>query len=177
MSTEAIYDWEAIETDYVVGNITYRALCDKYGVSESRLTKVAIQRNWTSKRKEFREKRKQEAIDRTLEVQVADKVEFDALTDNACDGMLRRIARAVVEDKFTAKDLVQLPGALETIQKIKYRRLDIPAPMQRHQVDDMTPPGESEDDDLADLVDTAMQDYHGNGYDSGDNGHTDDQAD
>ncbi|KPL08303.1 hypothetical protein AMJ86_01100 [bacterium SM23_57] len=177
MSTAAIYDWDAIETEYVVGNITYRELCSKYGVSESRLTKVAIERNWTAKRKEYRERLRQEAIERTLETQVASKVEFDLLTDNACDGMVRRIARAVVEDQFTAKDLIQLPSSLKTLQDIKYRRLDIPSPTQRHEINDLTPPGEADEEDIAARVDAALEKFHGNGYDASGDGNTDGQDD
>ena len=48
------FDWNKIETEYVTGNMSYRKLCEKYGISYTALTYQAKNKNWVEKRISFR---------------------------------------------------------------------------------------------------------------------------
>lgn len=50
-------DWIAIRAEYIAGQLGYRRLADKYGVSINALSDHAAKENWVEKRKQYREKR------------------------------------------------------------------------------------------------------------------------
>lgn len=49
-------DWLKIKTEYINGHISYRKLAEKYGVSESSLTRKAISEGWKAEREAQRSK-------------------------------------------------------------------------------------------------------------------------
>ena len=49
-------DWKAIKAEYIAGGIGYRKLAEKYGVSFSTLSQLAMREKWTDLRNKAREK-------------------------------------------------------------------------------------------------------------------------
>lgn len=50
-------DWQAIKTEYIAGNTSYRKLAEKYKVSFSTLRKIAAKEQWTQLRNNAETKR------------------------------------------------------------------------------------------------------------------------
>ena len=50
-------DWVPIRAEYIAGQMGYRKLAEKYGVSENALYAHAKKENWSADRKKYREKR------------------------------------------------------------------------------------------------------------------------
>lgn len=67
-------NWEALETEYLIGEISYAALAVKHEVSRRQLEKQAKEREWGRKRAEWRGKTavkaRQKCTDETVEIHV-----------------------------------------------------------------------------------------------------------
>jgi len=50
-------DWVPIRAEYIAGQMGYRKLAEKYGISENAVYAHAKQENWSADRKKYREKR------------------------------------------------------------------------------------------------------------------------
>lgn len=50
------YDWQKIETDYMVNDLSYRQIAEKYGVSESSVARRGKKNEWPEKRQQFASK-------------------------------------------------------------------------------------------------------------------------
>jgi len=142
------YNWNEIEQEYVTGKLTYRELADKHNVSESRIGVVGGKRDWAKKRKEYREGINTAAIEEAKKATAFEKGRFDELTTRACDAVVAAMAQQATEaynagrlnDKVSKSILSAVREALE----IKYRVLDIPLPVQRHDVPkEIIAPGEA----------------------------------
>jgi hypothetical protein len=171
------YNWNEIEQEYVTGKLTYRELADKHNVSESRIGVVGGKRDWAKKRKEYREGINTAAIEEAKKATAFEKGRFDELTTRACDAVVAAMAQQATEaynagqlnDKVSKSILSAVREALE----IKYRVLDIPLPVQRHDIQEpIKAPGERIEEELKEFLSTrgltsiAEIEVGGNGADS-----------
>ena len=171
------YNWNEIEQEYVTGKLTYRELADKHKVSESRIGVVGGKRDWAKKRKEYREGINTAAIEEAKKATAFEKGRFDELTTRACDAVVAAMAQQATEaynagrlnDKVSKSILSAVREALE----IKYRVLDIPLPVQRHDIQEpIKAPGERIEEELKEFLSTrgltsiAEIEVGGNGADS-----------
>ena len=79
-------DWEAIKTEYITTDISYRSLADKYGMTYTRLHTRAFEEDWKSARDEYKDKLVKKSV------------------DLICDEQAERIARAIrIGDKMLEK--------------------------------------------------------------------------
>ena len=60
-------DWLKIKSEYVSGNVSYRELSEKYGVSQSVIRKRAAAEKWTGTKTEQRNKIRTELEQKTVE--------------------------------------------------------------------------------------------------------------
>lgn len=60
-------DWQTIKTEYITGNISYRKLCQKHGVSYTTLSERALDEGWVKARERFRAKTLSKTLDKTSE--------------------------------------------------------------------------------------------------------------
>lgn len=91
------YNWSAIRSEYVTKNITYSALCDKYGCSMSTLTKKASAEGWANARKKHRKK-----VERKIEEKAAAKkaekiIKEMSKTEELAEILLEWIEKAITE--------------------------------------------------------------------------------
>ena len=100
----------------------------KYKVSERHLARKASAGKWSDKRREFRKRKVDLALEAKLDADVLDKKGFDRLTDFACDGLLARLAIEVnsIEGDGTYLEPKEIASTIKILQEVKYRRLDIP---------------------------------------------------
>lgn len=70
-------EWEKIKTEYITGDISYRNLADKYGMTYARLQNRGLAEDWKGQRAEYKENLLKKSI------------------DLICDEQAERIARAI----------------------------------------------------------------------------------
>lgn len=105
--------WDAIRTEYITTDASYKALAKLYGVPFSQIRARSVEEDWIKKRKEFVEKRRKEAIekahefyndenDRTIRIasKLLDKIEVsvDALLPEDRDG-IKKLTSAISDLK------------------------------------------------------------------------------
>lgn len=63
-------DWPAIKQDYIMdAKMSYRQLCDKYGVSSSQLNRVAKQEQWVALREQYQREVVAKAMQSVIDAQ------------------------------------------------------------------------------------------------------------
>ena len=87
-------DWVPIRAEYIAGQMGYRKLAEKYGVSENALYTHAKKENWSADRKKYREKRGADLVARYARM---DTRRMEAIF-RASEKMADRLA-AMMEDE------------------------------------------------------------------------------
>lgn len=142
------YNWSAIETEYVTGNISYADLAQKHGVSNDVLTRKAIKRNWTDKKQQFKDRMLEQANKKRLQETVLEKIHFDMMCEQSCDLAVSAIQRALIdyihrkETLIDSLDMLNMAKAMQAWQDIKYRSLGVPAPKQVIETNPYSAPAE-----------------------------------
>lgn len=102
-------NWDKMETEYVTGDLSYKQLADKYGVSKTSIGRRAIKHDWTAKRRRHR--------DETY-TEVARQSKADAVDANT------KIANEVMEAKLKlAEHLNRVCDRLDWYKAADLKRL------------------------------------------------------
>ena len=107
-------DWSAIREEYVTGTLSYQKLGEKYGISRSRISAVALQEHWVSCRETHRKQASE-----TIPAELPPEEPMPTL-QSVADKLLRRI-EASVDDRepLDVKDLRALVSALKDLIAIR----------------------------------------------------------
>lgn len=111
----AVWDWEAIKTEYITGTMGYRELAKSHGVEYSVLAKRAAKEKWTDARKEFAIKKTSKTIEK-ISKKEADRA---AKIFGVADKLLLKIERMADSDKaLNGKDIRALTAAVKDLKEI-----------------------------------------------------------
>lgn len=105
--SRAEYDWVALKTEYVTGQISYNGLCKKYNIPYRTLADHGKAENWRAEREKYRAEAVQNARDFAKEKQLA-------LTESyfeTAGRLLERISEAVGTE-VAPKELRSLTAAM-----------------------------------------------------------------
>lgn len=98
-------DWLRIKSEYVNGNISYRELSEKYGVSQSAIRKKAASEKWTGTKIEQLnrietkiEQKTEEKIADALSDEAAAKIRIKASMMRLAEGWFAKQERIIAED-------------------------------------------------------------------------------
>ena len=86
-------DWQAIETEYITSDTSYRKLAKKYGVSYQAICHRSQADDWRGRREQHRNKTVSKAVVRIGNKQARKIAEIDNLTDR----LLRKLEQAIDE--------------------------------------------------------------------------------
>ena len=86
-------DWQAIKTEYITTDTSYRKLAQKHGVGYSVIGERARLEGWVTQREQFRNKTITKAVDK-MSRKKADKM---ARIDDLADKLLEKLERAITE--------------------------------------------------------------------------------
>ncbi len=98
-------DWIKIRTEYINGNISYRKLAEKHGVSFKTLQDRAIKDKWVERRKKQRERIGEKIGQKTAEKLAEREANRLMRISKAADRLLEKIEEATEQlDFFLARD-------------------------------------------------------------------------
>ena len=137
-------DWQAIKTEYITTDTSYRKLAQKYGVNVTNIAKKASSENWVEERKQYItdtqtktiEKISKQEANRAARIHsVADKLlnKIEAMVDSdePLDTKGVRALTAAVKD---LKEIQSVKSALdEQEQKARIANLQKQAETEQHQ--------------------------------------------
>ena len=86
-------DWQAIKTEYITTDTSYRKLAQKYGVSYVQIGNVGKQENWVELRRQHLDKTFTKTVDK-ISNKKADKM---ARIDDLADKLLEKLGQAITE--------------------------------------------------------------------------------
>lgn len=143
-------EWRKIRLEYVKGKTTYKALAEKYGISESTIRKRASKEGWRKKRDELGTKVEQKVLARMCDARAEEFLWIARANDRlgeALDNMLdfvksqppgkyedmrgvESLSKAIAQVVQTKRDLYNLPtevdkakiAALQEKNKLERRR-------------------------------------------------------
>ena len=109
--------WTKIRNEYINGNISYRKLAEKHGVSYHTLKGIAIEEKWFDKRKEQKEKIRIKTDQKTAEILAQKEADRLLRISNAADRLLEKIEEAteqldqfIVTNKIKQKEVEYISG-------------------------------------------------------------------
>ena len=117
--------WEKLETEYVTGAVSYADLCKKHHVSMSVVKAEARKREWVSKRKEYRSKVCQKAVQKSANNEAERLAKIGIVANQALD----RVMKAFEDDKQFNRYIVSTsvgPGMSDMEERI-YDKVDTKA--------------------------------------------------
>ena len=109
-------DWNKIKQEYISGGISYRKLAEKHGVSESTLSKRAMNEKWA----ELKAAAAQESDKRIIKVVANKQRKRMERLQNITDQLLEKAEQAVMELD------IQLYKNVKKVKEIEYKNRERP---------------------------------------------------
>lgn len=125
-------DWQAIKTEYITTDTSYRKLAEKYGVSRVQIGNVGRDEKWVELRRQH--------LDRTVTKTVAAvenaQVERAKKMQGVADKLLLKIeATAASEKPLDAKSIRALTAALKDLKEIQGIQSELDQKEQEARID------------------------------------------
>ena len=114
-------DWQAIKTEYITTDTSYRKLAQKYGVNTTNIAKKASKEKWVEQRNENANK----TLSKTLNAIASTQASRAARLQTVADKLLTKVERLVengeelLTDTSTMRDISRILKDLKDIQMIK----------------------------------------------------------
>lgn len=143
-------DWNAIKTEYVTTDTSYRKLAQKYGVSCTQICNRAQKDSWVKAREQFLSK----TYAKTVEKISSDHVRKAAKVQSIADKLLAKIERAVdslPDGEMTTKEFRQISASLKDIKDIQMIKSDADIREQEARIANLKRQAEQEDDESGEV--------------------------
>ncbi len=109
-------DWQAIKTEYITTDTSYRKLAQKYGVSYQAICHRSKEEGWIAEREQYKNK----TISKTIEKISKQEANRAARILSVSDKLLKKIERMVDSDKpLDTKGIRALTAAVKDLKEIQ----------------------------------------------------------
>ena len=142
-------DWQAIKTEYITTDTSYRKLAQKYGVNVTNIAKKASSEGWVEQRKQYANKIQAKTLEK-ISQQEANRA---AKIHSVADKLLAKIEAMVDSDKpLDTKGIRALTAAVKDLKEIQSVRSELDRQEQEARIANLRKNAEKDDDDTADGV-------------------------
>ena len=114
-------DWQAIKTEYITTDTSYRKLAQKYGVSATQICNVGRDEKWV----EQRERYLNDTTAKTLKKISDQEANRAAKIHSVADKLLQKIEDLVDRPMMQAKDVRSLVAAVRDLKEIQGVKSDM----------------------------------------------------
>ena len=143
-------DWQAIKTEYITTNTSYRKLAQKYGLNYNSVADKGKAEDWVELRNQFRVKTQSEIID-VISVQQVDRA---AKLQSVADKLLLKI-EAIVDtvepEKLPAKSIRALTASVKDLMEIQGVKSDLDKQEQEARIANLRKLADKENDTTNEL--------------------------
>ena len=135
-------DWQAIKTEYITTQTSYRKLAQKYGVNVTNIAKKASAEGWVEQRKQYAI----ETQTKTLEKISQQEANRAARIHSVADKLLNKIEAMVDSEKpMDTKGIRALTAAVKDLKEIQSVRTELDDQEQRARIANLRKNAEKED--------------------------------
>ena len=117
-------NWNAIRTDYITSNVSYRDLEEKYGVCYRQIAKRGKAECWGSQRSQHNHNVVTKILDDDTEQKVSSATRLETVADKVLDIIEAHIA-SLDPIEVDTQSLKHISGVLKDIKEVKRNRKDL----------------------------------------------------
>lgn len=138
-------DWNAIKTEYITTDTSYRKLAEKYGISRVQIGNVGRDEGWVELRRQYLA----DTLTKTVETVAAQEVDRAARILTVADKLLNKIEAIVdaVDVDMPAKSVRALTAAVKDLKEIQGIRSKLDDEEQQARIDKLRRDAANGDDD------------------------------
>ena len=114
-------DWQAIKTEYITTDTSYRKLAQKHGINVTTIAKTAGAENWVEERKQYATKTQAKTLEK-ISQQEANRA---AKIHSVADKLLLKIETLVDRPGMMPKDVRALVAAVKDLKEIQSVKSDL----------------------------------------------------
>lgn len=129
-------DWNAIKTEYITTNTSYRKLAKKYDIGYQAICLRSQEEGWIAMREQHRNNTVTKTIEKISKQEVARATRLQKVTDKMLS-KIEAMVDAVNPKECDAKSLRALSAALKDIKEIQGVRSDLDRQEQQARIDNL----------------------------------------
>ncbi len=141
-------DWQAIKTEYITTNTSYRKLADKHGVSYQAICHRSKDEGWIA----LREQHLNDTASKTVDEIGQQKVNRAKKIQTVADKFLNKIEAMADREGILPKDMRSLVAALKDLKEIQGVRSELDEKEQRARIANLEKSANPENKETATLV-------------------------
>ena len=146
-------DWQAIQTEYITTDTSYRKLAQKYGVNVTNIAKKAGSEGWVEQRKQYAN----ETQSKTLKQISQQEANRAAKIHSVADKLLLKIEAMVdSEEPLSEKGIRALTAAVKDLKEIQSVRSDLDRQEQEARIANLRKQAQKDDDDATDVIEVVF---------------------
>lgn len=146
-------DWQAIKTEYITTDTSYRKLAQKYGVSTTQICNVGRDEKWVEQREQFLNK----TTAKTLEKISQQEANRAAKIHSVADKLLLKIEAMVdSEEPLSEKGIRALTAAVKDLKEIQSVRSDLDRQEQQARIDNLRKQADKDNNQAPEAVTVIM---------------------
>lgn len=100
------HDWGKIETDYMVNDLSYRQIAEKYGISESTVARHGKKNDWPEKRQQFASKVHTRALQKIASRRAGKEARALSKVEELLEKLLGQLGGALEDDKQLYRHII-----------------------------------------------------------------------
>ena len=135
-------DWQAIKTEYITTDTSYRKLAQKYGISTTQICNVGRDEKWVEQREQYLNKTTAKTIEK-ISQQEANRA---AKIHSVADKLLNKIESLVDRPGMMPKDVRSLVAAVKDLKEIQGVKSKLDEQEQRARIANLQKQADKEDD-------------------------------
>lgn len=143
-------DWNAIKTEYITTDTSYRKLAEKYGVSRGQIQRRATDENWPDLKSQFDTKTVSDAVDVVSKKFTARAKRLQDVTDKLLDKIELTIKN--IDGVKSSRAVKDVSDALKNVKDIMMVKSDIDIREQEARIAKLQKEAEKEDDKKPEVV-------------------------
>jgi hypothetical protein len=145
-------DWQAIKTEYITTQTSYRKLAQKYGVSHVQIGNVGKQENWV----ELRRQHLDNTLAKTVEKISQQEANRASRIHSVADKLLNQIEAMVESGRpLDTKGIRALTAAVKDLKEIQCVRSDLDKQEQEARISNLRKQAEK-DEDTTDVIEVVF---------------------
>ena len=148
-------DWEAIKTEYITTDTSYRKLAEKYGVSRVQIGTVGKEEGWVELRRQYLDDTLTKKVEAISEQEVDRAKRILTVADKLLN-KIEAIVDAVDAVDMPAKSIRALTAAVKDLKEIQGVKSELDKQEQEARIANLRKAAEKDDDDAADVIEVVF---------------------